>query len=82
MNATTTVRRTESQRLASVLKEEASALTDAIDQVIGSRSDSEFGLEDFIKALQTIRSVRLELEGEIEKLEAAEARSVKPDAAQ
>ena len=73
MNAPSTFKpRTESQRLASVLKEEASALTDAIDQVIGSRSESEFGLEDFIKALQTIRSVRLELEDEAEKLEAAE----------
>ena len=65
-------RRTESQRLASVLKEECAALTDAIDQVIGSRSETEFGLEDFSKALQTIRSVRLELESEIETLEKAE----------
>jgi hypothetical protein len=64
--------RTESQRLASVLKEEAAALNDAIDQVIGSRSETEFGLADFSKALQTIRSVRLELEAEAEKLAASE----------
>ena len=75
MNAPTSPQkpfRTESQRLASVLKEEASALNDAIDQVIGSRSESEFGLEDFEKALMTIRSVRLELEAEAEKLGEAE----------
>ena len=73
MNAPHTFKpRTENQRLASVLKEEAAELTTAIDQMIGSRSDSEFGVEDFIKALQTIRNVRLELEGEVEKLEAAE----------
>ena len=64
--------RTESQRLASVLREEAGALNDAIDQVIGSRSEPEFGLEDFAKALQTIRSVRLALEGEAQKLEDVE----------
>ncbi len=59
---------TESEHLASVLREQASALNDAIDQVIGSRSEAEFGIEDFIKALQTIRGVRLALETEAQKL--------------
>ena len=67
-----TPRRTERQRLASELKEQEQTVIEAIDEMIGSRSDSEFGLESFEKALMLMRSVRLALEDEAKKLEAAE----------
>ena len=71
MNAPTATPRTESQQLASVLREETSVLGDVITLMIDSRSETEFGPEAFIKALETIRGVQIQLEGEIEKLQGA-----------
>ena len=67
------VMKTPREMLSQVLREECQVLLAAMDDVVESRAQDEFGLEAFEKALRALRTVRVTLEGEEDKLESTAA---------
>ena len=68
--------KTDRELLSQVLREESRVLLNVMDDVVESRAQDEFGLEAFEKALRAIRTVRVTLESEADKLRSSEAQAV------